>query len=66
MTTGEHLDQAEMYARSLSVEITASREQEVSLASMMSDQGQAMRCLIYHCAAAITTAIVDHKNATKR
>jgi hypothetical protein len=66
MTTGEHLDQAEAYARSLSVEITAAREQEVSLATMMADQGQAMRCVIYHCAAAITNAIVDHTKATKR
>jgi hypothetical protein len=33
---------------------------------LAADQGEAMRCLIYHCTAAIVGAIVDHKNATKR
>jgi hypothetical protein len=60
MTSEDHLAKAEAYARTLEI------ERDRNTIRLAADQGEAMRCLIYHCTAAIVGAIVDHKNATKR
>jgi hypothetical protein len=58
MTPHELLNEAKRYARPLIGEIEDDNKSD--------RQASAMRALVYHCAAAITTAIVDHMNSTKR
>lgn len=62
MTSAEHLEKAEQYARPLSVEKDDCGDHYAREA----DQGQAMRLMIYHCTAAIVAAIDDHRKDTRR
>lgn len=63
MGKNEHLKQAKAYTQTLSIEKAVSHSHKLQLSS---DQGEATRCLIYHCTSAIVEALDELRQSIDR